>query len=318
MHTPGTDGLPTLKKPSQQYVDAYIARRGYYEAAACSTPPLSVPPLGGADAAVRGRHAPRIFYALDKECPPVYYSQLRQANPAVIRVLRLLLLLLCSTQAALSLALLYAASTTRVLHDSFSETFTEAVLSLCAFAALAGLVGVCARSRPMLLFFYINQLWSLANVTTFTLANLGDDAQVDVACRLYAKGELSLGQVRDRGLDCDGQARLHAYLNWSLALLVGHLLVGCFFSKVYSNNLQDVEADEVNRGIVNFVWQRRGEIWSKLEKFEDIVQRQFEELRLSLVAHAHHAQSSARGHMPTPLAHSTPPPQMGAVRPAAH
>ena len=40
-------------------------------------------------------------------------------------------------------------------------------------------------------------------------------------------------------------------------------------------------------------WQRRGETWAKLEKFEDVVQRQFEELRMSLVAHAHHAHAGS-------------------------
>ena len=44
--------------------------------------------------------------------------------------------------------------------------------------------------------------------------------------------------------------------------------------------------------MVDFIWRRRGDVWAKLEKFEDVVQRQFEELRMSLVAHARHAQAA--------------------------
>ncbi len=63
--------------------------------------------------------------------------------------------------------------------------------------------------------------------------------------------------------------------------------------------LHEKENDEADHAVVDFVWQRRGETWAKLEKFEDVVQRQFEELRMSLVAHAHHAQvSSAQRHAP--------------------
>ena len=57
--------------------------------------------------------------------------------------------------------------------------------------------------------------------------------------------------------------------------------------------LKDMQNDQHDAELVNFVWQRRGETWAKLEKFEDVVQRQFEELRMSLVAHAHHAQAAS-------------------------
>ena len=73
--------------------------------------------------------------------------------------------------------------------------------------------------------------------------------------------------------------------------MLAQLWASCFFAKTYSEMLQDQENDEQDRALIKFVWQRRGETWSKLERFEDLVQRQFEELRMSLVAHAHAARS---------------------------
>lgn len=82
-------------------------------------------------------------------------------------------------------------------------------------------------------------------------------------------------------------------LGGGLLLLIVQLWAVCFLSKIYSEMLQDQSNDASDDALVEFVWQRRGETWAKLEKFEDVVQRQFEELRMSLVAHAHHAQAAS-------------------------
>ena len=55
------------------------------------------------------------------------------------------------------------------------------------------------------------------------------------------------------------------------------------------------------QALVDFVWHRRRELWVQLERFEDVVQRQFEELRVSLV----HRQ--AQGPRGTPGASSGSP-----------
>ena len=70
-----------------------------------------------------------------------------------------------------------------------------------------------------------------------------------------------------------------------LFFMIVELWSVCFLSKTYAEMLQDHANDESDSALVDFVWQRRGETWAKLEKFEDVVQRQFEELRMSLVAH---------------------------------
>lgn len=88
--------------------------------------------------------------------------------------------------------------------------------------------------------------------------------------------------------------------------------------------LQDRANDEMDQQLINFVWQRRGEAWAKLEKFEDAVERQFEELRMSLVAHAHHAQAQQQqeAHMRGPSTHgstaaATTPIPLAAASPSA-
>ena len=286
---------PSIRKPSQAYVDNYIARRG--DSGGGSTPstralatPLATtttaPPLEPLGRSGR-QHMPRIFYKLDKECPAQYYPTFNTA-PSSLRAIRCLLLFLCSVQLAAAFAALYATAVSHYLHDAYAELFTEAVAALCAFAACAGFVGVCASSRPMLLVLYVNQLWCLSNVSTYAVVHMTSEAQGDAACRLYRTGELSKQQLE--GLDCDALDANARYALFLLGGLVGLLWVVCLLSRMYNEMLQDVANDAMDRQLVNFVWQRRGETWAKLEKFEDVVQRQFEELRMSLVAHAHHAQ----------------------------
>ena len=101
-----------------------------------------------------------------------------------------------------SLSILYLTYALKLQHDALNETFTYVFASLCAFAALCGLVGTCFNSRAMLLFFYINQLWGLSNVGTFFVMDLETNEQSYTACRLYEAGELTLQQLQDSDLDC--------------------------------------------------------------------------------------------------------------------
>ena len=308
MHASPAD-MPSLRRPSQSYVDSYIARRGEPTPASRPAPSSSALATPAEGAQTRGKHAPRIFYALERDCPKQYYPEMHVVSPRTLRLFRALLLVLCVVQLGLALAMIYLVSATHFLHDALNELFTEAVAALCAFAACAGFVGVCVSSRALLLFFYINQLWSLANISTFAVLHLTSADQSSAACRLYESGELSHQQLADRGLDCAALARTSLYLGWGVGLLVAQLWSSCFLSKRYSEMLQDKENDDQDRALVNFIWQRRGETWTKLEKFEDVVQRQFEELRMSLVAHAHHtARDGPKLGAMRELVHSTPQP----------
>ena len=92
-----------------------------------------------------------------------------------------------------------------------------------------------------------------------------------------------------------------------LVALLTQLWVSCFLARTYSELLQDAANDADDKALVNFVWERRRETWvqarappprhhcgarivrerprarAQLRRFEDVVQRQFEELRSSLV-----------------------------------
>ena len=140
------------------------------------------------------RNAPRIFYKLERNCPEHYYPKLHTTSSS-IRTLRSALLVLCVVQLLVALSILYATAITQYLHDPFHERFTEGVAALCAFAACAGFVGVCVSSRPMLLLLYINQLWSLSNVSTFAVIYLTTADQSATACTLFRRGELTVKQV---------------------------------------------------------------------------------------------------------------------------
>ena len=278
MGSSSSDAPPSLRKPSQSYVDSYIARRPDPSPSARAATAISAgseSTRGGP----AGRHTPRIFYALERECPRQYYPDMHVVEPRTMGAVRFLLVVLCLTQIGVSVGMFYVVSATNFLHDPLKELFTQGVASLCAFAACAGLLGVCSSSRGMLLFFYINQLWSLSNVSTFAVINLSSADQSTAACELFRQGELTAAQMRSRGLDCAEMERTEPYVLWGAAILMVQLWASCFMSKIYSEMLQDRENDEQDRALVNFIWQRRGETWTKLEKFEDVVQRQFEELR---------------------------------------
>ena len=206
---------PTLRKPSQAYVDNFIAQRGGPSSAMLTeaTPTPKGKPLGAAGAAATPTSAcllsdarrmpplsgngasripsmPRIFVRLDKDCPSHYYPP-QHTSTSTLRAVRRLLLALCVVQLVIALVILYATAVTHYLHDTFNELFTEAVASLSAFAACAGLVGVVASSRPMLQVLYINQLWGLSNLSTYAVLQLTSDEQGAAACRLYRSGDLS-------------------------------------------------------------------------------------------------------------------------------
>ena len=83
----------------------------------------------------------------------------------------------CSPQVIFALSILYLTYALKLQHDRLNELFTYVFSSLCAFAALVGLVGTCFNSRPMLLFFYINQLWGLSNVGTFFVMDVESNEQ---------------------------------------------------------------------------------------------------------------------------------------------
>ena len=194
--------VPPFRHPTQDYIDKFIARKGDSPRSASSlvSPASRAPPSRPA----------LIFYPLEEECPPQYYPKLHEVNPRSMRCVRHLLLLLClvqvivcesgawgrgewalraapapshplptltrtqprPSQVGVACVLIYVTLHAHFQHDPFSELFTLAVASLCAFAASAGFVGVLASSRSMLLFFYINQLWSLSNVSTFAVLNM--------------------------------------------------------------------------------------------------------------------------------------------------
>ena len=104
MSEPTDDAPPSLRKPSQAYVDSYIARRG--EAAAARTPG-PVTPSGTTEMSTqppKGRHAPRIFYKLERHCPEHYYPKLHTSTFS-IQMMRAVLLVLCVVQLAVAFAI---------------------------------------------------------------------------------------------------------------------------------------------------------------------------------------------------------------------
>lgn len=259
-----------MRKPSRAYIDQYI--RGH--------PPAD-----------QQSHRTPIFVKLEHNCPSQYLPTLHTSSQSLPAV-RVALLLLCGLQFVVSLVVFYLTSTTHYLHSIHNELFTEAVAVLCALAACAGLVGVAASWRPMLLVLYINQLWGLSCLSTFAVLQLTSEEQGAAACSLYRSGGLTAQQLEDAEVDCDELERTAHLLMLLLLVLAALLWSVCFLSKLYSEGLQDKENDETNVAIIDFVWQRRRETWAKLERFEQVVQQQFEELRRSLAAHAQQAQSA--------------------------
>jgi len=245
----------------------------------------------------------RIFYQLEETCPSHYYPKLHEVDSHTMLFLRRLLLVLCFLQLVFALAILYVTYALKLQHDTLNETYTYVFASLCTFAAMCGLVGTCFNSRAMLLFFYINQLWGLSNVGTFFVMDLESNEQSYTACRLFADGELTLQQLQDSNLNCDALERSSSWMIGTLVTLLAQLWLSSFLAKMYSEKIQDRANDASDKALVDFVWHRRRELWVQLERFEDVVQRQFEELRVSLV---HRQAQVARG-----------PPPSGAYTPGA-
>ncbi|EOD16286.1 hypothetical protein EMIHUDRAFT_210626 [Emiliania huxleyi CCMP1516] len=135
-----------------------------------------------------------------------------------------------------------------------------------------------------LTFFYINQLWSLSNVCTFFVMYFSSYEQQLTACRLLERGDIDAVEARARELGCDGiEARHHTLLGVMGTLLI-QLWISCYLARTYSETLQDLANDADDAALVQFVWARRRETWQQLRRFEDVVGRQFEELRASLVS----------------------------------
>lgn len=226
------------------------------------------------------RRAMRIFYPLEEECPAQYYPKLRTVDGRWMRLVRAALLVMCVMQLAASFYI-YKHSH---MHDHVYELFTVGANALSALAALSGFLGVALESRGALLFFYINQLWSLSNVCTFFVMSMEAYEQQLTACRMLALGDMSADEAQSRELGCDGIEARHRMLLGVMGALLAQLWISCFLARTFSEMVQDMQSDDDDRQLVRFIWERRRETWQQLRRFEDVVQRQFEELRASLVS----------------------------------
>ena len=284
MYTPtGADSgedAPSVRKPSQYYVDGYLARQG-----TSGAPPQTPLPPSAASPRSTQRRTAKIFYELEKECPKHYYPKLHVVDPGVMRCIRYMLLVLCVVQTLAAVSIGSMATARGMLHDDVNKQFTVGALMLCAFAGVCGLVGVWGKSRGLLLFFYINELWGLSNVCTFFVMALQSDERTGASCEMLRTGEMSAEVLASAGVTpavCDERASRRASLVAAMILLMSELWVSCFLAKTYSEYIQDEANDEDDRQLVDFIWDRRRETWLHLRRFEDVVQRQFEELRASL------------------------------------
>ena len=146
------DSFPPLRKPSQLYVDNYIARSGTTPAPRTAA---LTPRQGPA------RKAARIFYPLEDKCPAHYYPDLHLVNDVWMTRTRRALQVMCTMQVVMSVVLLlYSGS----LHNEIDKTFTFATNLLGIVSAVLGFVGVLLNQRTLLLFLYINELFGLSNV----------------------------------------------------------------------------------------------------------------------------------------------------------
>jgi len=226
------------------------------------------------------RKVTRLFHNLDEECPQQYYPDLHKVSPERVRRVRGALLCTCLAQ----LAECFYLHKHSHMHDPVYELFTVGANALAALAAACGLFGLALRSRGALTFFYINQLWSLSNVCTFFVMYFSSYEQQLTACRLLERGDIDAVEARARELGCDGiEARHHTLLGVMGTLLI-QLWISCYLARTYSETLQDLANDADDAALVQFVWARRRETWQQLRRFEDVVGRQFEELRASLVS----------------------------------
>ena len=89
------DSFPPLRKPSQLYVDNYIARSGTTPAPRTAA---LTPRQGPA------RKAARIFYPLEDKCPAHYYPDLHLVNDVWMLRTRRALQLMCTMQVVTKLS----------------------------------------------------------------------------------------------------------------------------------------------------------------------------------------------------------------------
>mmetsp|Transcript_16442 Transcript_16442/g.33195 ORF Transcript_16442/g.33195 Transcript_16442/m.33195 type:complete len:299 (-) Transcript_16442:253-1149(-) len=296
MATDDAESFPPLRKPSQSYVDNYIARSGATPAPRTAA---LTPRQGPA------RKAARIFYPLEDKCPVHYYPDLHLVNDVWMVRTRRALQLMCTMQVVMSVVLLlYSGS----LHNEVDKTFTCATNLLGIFAAMLGFVGILLNYRTLLLFLYINELFGLSNVCTVFLMRLDDNHSSMVSCEMLDRGELSQAQVTEMGLDCDEVRSTQHAIVVMMSVLLAQLWLTCLLSKTYMEMVQDHLNDGDDHALIDFIWERRRETWIQLRRFEDVVQRQFEELRSSLV-NRHGSKRDFAANMsvqPTPSSSTSP------------
>jgi len=273
----GRDGVPSLPMPSQSYVEQVIARKLEPPSPRAQSNGQLLTPRSG-----QSRKHMRIFYHLDEVCPEKYFPALHEVNQSRFRAIRHLLQVLCIVQLLASGTILVLLE--GKLHDYVYELFTSGAVLLCGFAAFFGLLGVCFKNRALLLFFYINQLWSLSNVCTFFVMYMQSNESTRKACSLLLRGDLSAEQAVAMALDCTEVDRKNRETLVVMVTLLIQMWVSSFLCRTYSEMIQDMRSDDDDRALIEFAWQRRRDLWKELRRFEDVVQRQFEELRSSLVS----------------------------------
>ena len=271
------ESLPPLRKPSQMYVDNYIARSGATPAPRTA----ALTPRSGP-----ARKAARIFYPLEEKCPAHYYPDLHLVSSGFMLMTRRTLLIMCVLQLVASIVILVGSGN---LHNGVDRTFTQGANLVSMVASVLGFAGVLINNRSLLLFFYINQLFGLSNVCTIFLMQLDENSSGIAACQMLRRGDLTEDQARQQNLDCDAVEGYQNVLLLVMAFLLMQLWASCLLAKTYMEMVQDLLNDNDDRALVDFIWERRRETWVQLRRFEDVVQRQFEvqpTARRSLRTHA--------------------------------
>ena len=129
---------------------------------------------------------------------------------------------------------------------------------------------------------------------------LDDNSSSIASCDMFDRGELSQAQVEQMGLDCDEARSTQQAVVVMMSLLLAQLWLTCLLSKTYMEMVQDHLNDSDDHSLIDFIWERRRETWIQLRRFEDVVQRQFEELRSSLVNRAGSKRDPAANMQQTP------------------
>jgi len=258
------ESLPPLRKPSQMYVDNYIARSGATPAPRTA----ALTPRSGP-----ARKAARIFYPLEEKCPAHYYPDLHLVSSGFMLMTRRTLLVMCVLQLVASIVILVGSGN---LHNGVDRTFTQAANLVSIVASVLGFAGVLVNNRSLLLFFYINQLFGLSNVCTIFLMQLDENSSGIAACKMLRRGDITEDQARVQNLDCDSVEGYQNVLLLVMLFLLMQLWASCLLAKTYMEMVQDLLNDNDDHALVDFIWERRRETWVQLRRFEDVVQRQFE------------------------------------------